>query len=75
MVESIFKDCTKPGNVSKSMMLRGYLGSVAFNNITRLTFGKRFINSKGEVDEQGKEMKAIVTNGIKISGKPNLGEF
>ncbi|KAK4725599.1 hypothetical protein R3W88_028378 [Solanum pinnatisectum] len=75
MVESIFKDCTKPGNVSKGMMLRGYLGSVAFNNITRLTFGKRFINSQSEVDEQGKEMKAIVTNGIKISGKPNLGEF
>ncbi|TMW84100.1 hypothetical protein EJD97_025790 [Solanum chilense] len=75
MIESIFKDCTKPGNVNKSTMLRGYLGSVAFNNITRLTFGKRFINSQGEVDEQGKEMKSIVTNGIKISGKPNLGEF
>ncbi|PHT36829.1 Cytochrome 98A1 [Capsicum baccatum] len=63
------------GDVSKTMMLRGYLGAVAFNNITRLTFGKRFMNSEGEVDEQGKELKAIVINGFKISGKLNLGEF
>ncbi|KAM3339941.1 hypothetical protein P3S68_029811 [Capsicum galapagoense] len=53
MVENIYKDCTNPGNVSKVIMLRGHLGSVAFNNITRLTFGKRFMNSKGEVNAQG----------------------
>lgn len=56
-------------------MLRNYLGSVAFNNITRLTFGKRFMNSEGKIDEQGEELKAIVSNGIKIGGKLNLGEF
>ncbi|KAJ8534327.1 hypothetical protein K7X08_007651 [Anisodus acutangulus] len=75
MIENIFKDCTKHGNVSKILMLRSYLGSVAFNNITRLAFGKRFMNSEGEVDEQGEELKAIVTNGIKIGGKLSLGEF
>ncbi|XP_009787639.1 cytochrome P450 98A2-like [Nicotiana tabacum] len=75
MVENIFKDCTKPCNVSKTLMLRNYLGSVAFNNITRLTFGKRFMNSEGKIDEQGEELKAIVSNGLKIGGKPNLGEF
>ncbi|KAM3288919.1 cytochrome 98A3-like [Capsicum chacoense] len=75
MVHNIFRDYNKSCDVSKTMMLRGYLGAVAFNNITRLTFGKRFMNSEGEVDEQGKELKAIVINGFKISGKLNLGEF
>ncbi|XP_059295873.1 cytochrome P450 98A3-like [Lycium ferocissimum] len=75
MVENIFRDSNKHGNVSKILMLRSYLVSVAFNNITRLTFGKRFMNSQGEVDEQGEELKALVTNGIKIGGKLNLGEF
>lgn len=55
--------------------MRSYLGSVAFNNITRLTFGKRFINSQGKVDAQGQELKDIVSNGMKIGGKLNLGEF
>ncbi|XP_059295872.1 cytochrome P450 98A3-like [Lycium ferocissimum] len=75
MVENIFRDSYKPYNVSNTLMLRSYLGSVAFNNITRLTFGKKFMNSKGEVDEQGEELKAIVTNGMKISGRLNLGDF
>ncbi|KAK6779106.1 hypothetical protein RDI58_025824 [Solanum bulbocastanum] len=75
MIHNIFRDSNKHCNVSKSMMLRGYSGSVSFNNITRLTFGKRFMNSEGEVDKQGIELKAIVTNGIKIGGKLNLGEF
>ncbi|KAI3690795.1 hypothetical protein L2E82_49003 [Cichorium intybus] len=34
----------------KALPLRGYLGSVAFNNITRLTFGKRFVNLEGGMD-------------------------
>ncbi|KAF3619274.1 Cytochrome 98A1 [Capsicum annuum] len=72
---NIFRDSNKSCDVSKTMMLRGYLGAVAFNNITRLTFGKRFMNSEGEVDEQGEELKGIVINGFKISGKLNLGEF
>ncbi|KAF3614873.1 putative cytochrome 98A2-like [Capsicum annuum] len=63
------------GDVNKTMMLRGYLEAVEFNNVTRLTFEKRFMNSQGEVDEQVQELKAIITNGFKISGKHNLGEF
>lgn len=55
--------------------MREYLGSVAFNNITRLTFGKRFMSAAGEIDEQGQEFKGIVSNGIKIGGKLPLAEY
>jgi coumaroylquinate(coumaroylshikimate) 3'-monooxygenase len=48
--------------------VKEYLGAVAFNNITRLTFGKRFVNSDGITDEQGLEFKAIMANGVKIGG-------
>ncbi|VFQ68844.1 unnamed protein product [Cuscuta campestris] len=75
MVESIFRDCTKPGKSGESMLMRDYLGAVAFNNITRLTFGKRFMSGEGEVDEQGKEFKGIVSNGIKIGAKLPMGEY
>ncbi|KAL3533447.1 hypothetical protein ACH5RR_006968 [Cinchona calisaya] len=74
MVDSIFKDCTKPENSGKSLLMRNYLGSVAFNNITRLTFGKRFMNSEGVIDEQGQEFKGIVSNGIKIGAKLSMAE-
>ncbi|KAF3330706.1 cytochrome P450 98A2-like isoform X1 [Carex littledalei] len=53
MVESIFRACTQPGY------------GVAFNNITRLAFGKCFMDSNGVIDEQGKEFKAIVSNGVR----------
>lgn len=66
MVESLFKDCTNPENSEKSLLVRKYLGAVAFNNITRLTFGKRFVNSDGILDEQGLEFKAISENGLKL---------
>ncbi|CAN4116309.1 unnamed protein product [Withania somnifera] len=75
MIHDIFRDSTKPGNVGKSFILRGYLGVVAFNNITRLSFGKRFMNSEGKVDKQGQELKEIVSNGMRIGGKLNLGDF
>ncbi|KAK2980949.1 hypothetical protein RJ640_025098, partial [Escallonia rubra] len=74
MVESIFKDCTNPEHKGKSLLMRNYLGSVAFNNITRLTFGKRFVNSEGVMDEQGNEFKGIVSNGIKIGGMVFMAE-
>ena len=48
---------------------------VAFNNITRLAFGKRFMNANGEVDEQGREFKTIVNNGIKIGASLSVAEF
>ncbi|KAM7505200.1 hypothetical protein LguiB_004104 [Lonicera macranthoides] len=74
MVESIFNDCTNPDNIGKSLSMRSYFGSVAFNNITRLAFGKRFMNTEGIIDDQGKEFKGIVSNGIKIGGKVFMGE-
>ncbi|KAL1813449.1 hypothetical protein ACET3Z_023514 [Daucus carota] len=75
MVESIFKDCTASDKQGKSLLLRPYLGSVAFNNITRLSFGKRFVNAAGGIDEQGQEFKGIVSNGIKIGAKVFMGEY
>ncbi|KAK3218033.1 hypothetical protein Dsin_012003 [Dipteronia sinensis] len=74
MVESIFNDCTALQNNGKSVLVRKHLGAVAFNNITRLAFGKRFVNSEGVMDKQGEELKAIVSNGIKIGGSLNMAE-
>lgn len=56
------------------MVLRKYLGTVTFNNITRLVFGKRFVNEEGVLDEQGKEFKAIVENGIRLGGSLAMAE-
>jgi len=55
-------------NCGKRLLVKEYLGAVAFNNITRLTFGKRFMNSEGVMDEQGLEFKEIVANGVKLGG-------
>lgn len=74
MVESIFKDVTNPENLGKSILLKKYLGAVAFNNITRLAFGKRFMNSEGVIDEQGLEFKAIVANGLKLGASLAMAE-
>lgn len=56
------------------MVVRKYLGAVTFNNITRLVFGKRFVNEEGVLDEQGKEFKAIVENGLKLGGSLAMAE-
>ncbi|KAB5519271.1 hypothetical protein DKX38_023590 [Salix brachista] len=74
MVESIFKDCTNPENHGKSLSVKKYLGDVAFNNITRLAFGKRFMNSEGIIDEQGQELKAIVNDGSRLGASPTMAE-
>ncbi|KAF3954317.1 hypothetical protein CMV_020322 [Castanea mollissima] len=74
MVESIYKDCNNPENNGKGLLVKKYLGSVAFNNITRLAFGKRFVNEEGVMDEQGLEFKAIVANGVKIGGSLAMSE-
>lgn len=60
--------------MGKSMVLRKYLGTVTFNNITRLVFGKRFVNEEGVLDDQGKEFKAIVENGIRLGGSLAMAE-
>ncbi|KAI3990275.1 hypothetical protein MKX01_037614 [Papaver californicum] len=74
MVESIFNDCTIPDKSGKSMIVKNYLSGVAFNNITRLAFGKRFVNSEGIMDEQGLEFKAIVANGLKLGASLAMAE-
>lgn len=61
--------------VGKSLVVKEHLSSVAFNNITRLAFGKRFMNSEGVIDEQGREFKTIVANGLKIGASLSLAEF
>ena len=47
---------------------------MSLNNITRLTFGKRFINSKGELDPLGKEFKGILSGGRKTNKMNFLAE-
>lgn len=61
-------------NYGKSVLVKTYLGAVAFNNITRLAFGKRFVNSEDVMDEQGKEFKAIVANGLKLGASLAMAE-
>lgn len=61
-------------NKGKSLTLKKYLGAVAFNNITRLAFGKRFVNAEGIMDEQGVEFKAIVANGLKLGASLSMAE-
>nr|UIP35212.1 coumarate 3-hydroxylase [Leucojum aestivum] len=75
MVESIFRECTKQDKIGKSLVVKNHLSGVAFNNITRLAFGKRFVNSEGVIDEQGLEFKAIVANGLKFGASLSLGEY
>ncbi|GFP93254.1 cytochrome p450 98a2 [Phtheirospermum japonicum] len=76
MVESIYEYSTtlQNDNVGKSLVLKKYLGAVAFNNITRLAFGKRFVNSQGIIDKQGQEFKAIVANGLKLGASLAMAE-
>ncbi|CAL0305319.1 unnamed protein product [Lupinus luteus] len=74
MVESIFKDCTNPENFGKSLLVKKYIGNVAFNNTTRLAFGKRFMNSEGVMDEQGIEFRAITANGLKLGASLAMAE-
>ncbi|KAL2926212.1 Cytochrome P450 98A2 [Bienertia sinuspersici] len=61
MIESLFNYCTNSENKGKPLNIRKHTGIMAFNNITRLTFGKRFINSNGELDPLGKELMGVLT--------------
>ncbi|KAM0909650.1 hypothetical protein ACQ4PT_014705 [Festuca glaucescens] len=71
MVESLHK----AGRGGKPVAVREFLGMVGFNNITRLAFGKRFVGADGELNEQGREFKGIVTNGIKIGASLSIAEY
>ncbi|KAG6424643.1 hypothetical protein SASPL_115061 [Salvia splendens] len=76
MVESIFKECAKPENEGKTVVVREYLSTMAFLHITRLTFGKRFIDSNGVIDEQGQELKNILDSSLKSGTKKSvIAEF
>ncbi|WOL15172.1 hypothetical protein Cni_G23953 [Canna indica] len=75
MVERIFCDSTLRDKIDKSLVLRDYLSGVAFNNITRLAFGKRFVKPDGSTDEQGIEFKTNVSNGHKFGASLSLAEY
>uniref|UniRef100_A0A0D3G9B6 Cytochrome P450 n=1 Tax=Oryza barthii TaxID=65489 RepID=A0A0D3G9B6_9ORYZ len=75
MVESVHRAVTQPGSEHKPIVVRNHLAMVAFNNITRLAFGKRFMNANGDIDEQGREFKTIVNNGIKIGASLSVAEY
>ncbi|WVZ60390.1 hypothetical protein U9M48_010424 [Paspalum notatum var. saurae] len=75
MVESVYKTVTAPGNKGKPIVVRDHLSMVGFNNITRLAFGKRFVNAAGELDEQGREFKEINTNGTKIGASLSIAQY
>ncbi|KAK9671258.1 hypothetical protein RND81_12G017400 [Saponaria officinalis] len=74
MIQSLFLDSTTSENKGKPLKVRRYIGTVSFNNITRLTFGKRFINSKGELDPLGKEFKGILSSGVRSTKTNFLAE-
>ncbi|KAG6537120.1 p-coumarate 3-hydroxylase-like [Zingiber officinale] len=74
MVESIFHVCTQEDKIGQSLVLKEHLQAVAFNNITRLAFGKRFVKPDGTIDEQGVEFKTIVSNGHKFGASLSLAE-
>lgn len=59
----------------KTLLLRKYLGMVAFNNVTRLMLEKRFLNEDGGTDDQGQEFIKIVNDLIKLGIAPFSVQF
>ncbi|TXG50467.1 hypothetical protein EZV62_022991 [Acer yangbiense] len=75
MIESIYKDLNNNyGGGGGGLVLRKYLGSVAFNNITRMVFGKKFVSKQGVMDEQGLEFKAVLANEYMLGASLGLVE-
>lgn len=63
-------------NKVKAVVVRQYLSTMAFLHITRLTFGKRFIDNNGVIDEQGQELKNILDSSLKSGTKKSaFAEF
>ncbi|KAJ7956382.1 Cytochrome P450 [Quillaja saponaria] len=75
MIESIFKDCIDPKNHGKSLVLRKYLGPLAFNHVSRLVFAQRFENKDGVMNKQLLEFKALVANEFKSKRILGFNEF
>ncbi|KAJ0106518.1 hypothetical protein Patl1_17799 [Pistacia atlantica] len=76
MIKSIFKDfCnTHPDNRGEGLVLRKYLGSVVFNVITRLVFGKSFVSKEGIMDNQGLKFQAILAAEFKLGALMGMVE-
>lgn len=75
MIETIFKDCGGKGGEGKPITLKRYLSAVAFNNITRIAFGKRFVDNEGNINPQGVEFKEIIAQGMKLGASIKMSEF
>ncbi|KAG0480449.1 hypothetical protein HPP92_011307 [Vanilla planifolia] len=75
MVESILREVSRTDKNGDHLVVRNHLSGVAFNNITRLAFGKRFVSSEGVLDSHGSEFKAIVANGLKFGASLSLAEY
>ncbi|KAM3262927.1 hypothetical protein ACQJBY_053212 [Aegilops geniculata] len=75
MVASVHRAAIGLGNEGKPLVVRSHLAMVSFNNITRLVFGKRFMNANGDINEEGHEFKSIVNNGIKIGASLSIAEY
>nr|ABV80352.1 cytochrome P450-dependent monooxygenase [Selaginella moellendorffii] len=72
MVKSIFQDVKNNGGAA--VTVKNYVSAVAFNNITRIVFGKRFVDENGEMLPQGVEFKAIISQGMKLGGSLTMAE-
>jgi coumaroylquinate(coumaroylshikimate) 3'-monooxygenase len=71
-VNAIYKESTeKPG---AKVNVKKHLSAVAFNNITRIVFGKRFVDANGVVDAQGVEFKEIIAEGMKLGASLKMSE-
>ncbi|KAJ7112461.1 hypothetical protein O6H91_Y569400 [Diphasiastrum complanatum] len=72
MVNSIYQDCLIADD--KALSVKRYLSAVAFNNITRIAFGKRFVNDEGKIDPQGVEFKEVIAQGMRLGASLKLSE-
>jgi coumaroylquinate(coumaroylshikimate) 3'-monooxygenase len=68
MVASLYHDSRQP------VHLKRYLSAMAFNNITRIVFGKRFVDDAGNIDPQGVEFKEIISQGMKLGASLTMSE-
>eukprot|EP00249_Psilotum_nudum_P007901 c20901_g1_i1 orf=1-1212(-) len=74
MILSLFKDCGGKGCDGKTITLRNYLAGVSFNNITRIVFGKKFMDEEGKMDPQGMEFKDIIAQGMRLGASLKMAE-
>lgn len=70
LVHKIRRDCGQGRPVNP----RTYLSAAAFNHITRLAFGKRFVDDAGTVDAQGTEFKEIIGQGMRLGASLKISE-